>query len=65
MNWNPGEAMSDDTQVPEPLTQLAEGAAQMHELYWAYMEAGFPESRAFELVKTMLVLTIQDSDDDC
>ncbi len=56
--------MSDEVQVPEPLTALAEGAAQMHELYWAYMEAGFPEHRAFDLVKTLMILTVESAHDE-
>lgn len=37
--------------MPEsPLTDLAAGAVQLHEMYHSYMEAGFPEGRAFELV---------------
>ena len=42
--------MSDDMQVPDPMTAMAEGAAQLHEMYVAYMEAGFSEQRAFDLV---------------
>jgi hypothetical protein len=47
--------MSDDNEMPEsPVTDLAVGAAQLHEMYMAYMEAGFPEERAFELVTLTL-----------
>lgn len=38
-----------------PLTALAEGAAQVHEMYEAYMDAGFPEQRAFDLTVTVLL----------
>lgn len=41
--------------VPEsPITDLAQGAAQLHEMYLAYMDAGFPENRAFELACLVL-----------
>lgn len=46
--------MSEE-QLPEsPLTAMAEGAAQLHEMYTAYMEAGFTEARAFDLVRMFL-----------
>ena len=38
----------------EPLGQLAEGAIQMHTLYQAYVEAGFSETQALQLVLTIL-----------
>jgi hypothetical protein len=34
----------------EPLTALAEGAAQMHEMFLAYIQAGFTEQQALYLV---------------
>jgi hypothetical protein len=43
-------------EMPEtPLTDLAASAVQLHEMYTAYMDAGFPEHRAFELVTTVLM----------
>lgn len=46
--------MNDD--LPEsPMTAMAEGAAQLHEMYTAYMEAGFTEARAFDLITTFLM----------
>lgn len=45
--------MSDE--LPDtPLTALAEGAAQLHEMYTAYLDAGFSEERAFDLTVTVL-----------
>lgn len=38
----------------DPITQLAAAAAQLHELYTAYLEAGFTEAQAFELTKAIL-----------
>ena len=37
-------------EVPEPLTELAEGAAQMHEMFLAYVQVGFTEQQALYLV---------------
>ena len=34
----------------EPMTALAEGAAQMHEMFTAYVAAGFTEAQALYLV---------------
>ena len=45
--------MSDD--MPDsPMTALAENAASLHEVYTAYMEAGFPEQRAYDLTRVWL-----------
>ncbi|HSS11892.1 MAG TPA: hypothetical protein VLL25_18535 [Acidimicrobiales bacterium] len=40
--------------VPEPLTLLAEGVAQVHELFLAYLKAGFNESQALYLVAAVM-----------
>jgi hypothetical protein len=41
--------------TPEsPITELAAGAAQVHELYTAYVDAGFTESQALRLVISIL-----------
>ena len=42
------------TNPAEPLTQLAEGAAQMHEMFLAYQHAGFTEHQALYLVAAVL-----------
>lgn len=34
----------------EPLTALGEGAAQMHEMFLAYVQVGFTEQQALYLV---------------
>jgi hypothetical protein len=39
---------------PFPLTALAVGATQLHELYVAYMRAGFTESQAMSLILAMV-----------
>lgn len=36
--------------MPEPMTQMAEAAAQLHEMFTAYTEAGFTEQQALYLV---------------
>jgi hypothetical protein len=49
--------------VPEPedpITQLAAAAAQLHELYASYIEAGFTEPQAFDLVKTILAASLHN-----
>lgn len=52
--------MSDE--LPDsPMTALAEGAAQIHEMYAAYMDAGFPEQRAFELVTAITLYYLDQS----
>lgn len=43
----------------EFLGSINEGAITHHELYQAWMAAGFPEDRAFELVKTMIIETVR------
>lgn len=40
---------------PDPMTALAEGAAQAHEMYDAYVGAGFTPTQALHLVTALLV----------
>lgn len=47
--------MSDDDLPDTPMTLLAQNAANLHEMYMAYLEAGFPEERAYGLVTTVLL----------
>ncbi|CAM5625861.1 hypothetical protein STENM36S_08714 [Streptomyces tendae] len=42
----------------DPITQLAAVAVQLHELYEAYLAAGFTEAQAFELVKVTLAASV-------
>lgn len=44
---------------PDPLTELAKGAAQVHELFSSYVDAGFSENQALYLVGKMLAASIQ------
>jgi hypothetical protein len=43
------------------MTVLAEGAAQTHELFTAYVEAGFTRREALELVSRMIAATITEN----
>lgn len=42
--------MGDEGMPSEPLSELAEGAAQLHELFSAYIGAGFTEQQALYLL---------------
>ncbi|MYX14373.1 hypothetical protein GTY67_13300 [Streptomyces sp. SID8374] len=42
----------------DPMTELAAAAAQLHELYATYVQAGFTEPQAFELTKAVLLVHI-------
>ena len=46
--------MADPLDPLDPLTALAEGAAQMHEMFLAYVQAGFTEQQALYLVDSAL-----------
>lgn len=43
----------------DPITLLAEGAAQLHELFLAYIGAGFTEHQALFLIGQMIQASIQ------
>jgi hypothetical protein len=43
-----------DLPLTSPITELAAGAAQTHELYSAYVEAGFTPDQAMQLICCML-----------
>ncbi|MEV7013287.1 hypothetical protein [Streptosporangium sp. NPDC051022] len=38
----------------DPITQLAQGAVQLHEVFVAYVEAGFTEQQALFLIGQMI-----------
>ncbi|MCF8605127.1 hypothetical protein L5I01_17370 [Gordonia sp. HY442] len=40
----------------DPITELAALANQMHELYRAYVDAGFTEAEALELIKHQITI---------
>jgi hypothetical protein len=37
-------------ELQDPMTALAEGAAQMHEMFLSYQQAGFTEQQALYLI---------------
>ncbi len=43
----------------DPITQLAEGAASAHELFLAYVNAGFTENQALYLVAQMVTTAMR------
>jgi hypothetical protein len=47
------------TDPDDPITQLAEGAAQLHELFLAYVGAGFSENQALYLVGQMVTAALR------
>lgn len=42
-----------------PMTELAAGAAQQHELFRTYVDAGFTEAQAMQLLCAMLAATVR------
>lgn len=43
----------------DPITQLAEGAASAHELFTAYVAAGFTENQALYLVGQLITAAMR------
>lgn len=43
-----------DSLPADPVTELAAGAAQLHEAYESFIEAGFSESQAMQMVCAIL-----------
>ena len=43
----------------EPLSELVEGAVNQHEMYMAWIEAGFTENQSLELLKAVLTSLIR------
>ncbi len=48
--------MADE--VPDPMTALQVGAAQLHEMFMAWQLAGFTEYQALELTKAAVTAMI-------
>ncbi|MET4670852.1 MULTISPECIES: hypothetical protein [Streptomyces] len=42
----------------DPMTELAAASAQLHEMYQAYVDAGFTEQQALDLTKAVIVANI-------
>lgn len=53
--------MPPDDPGPEPLTPLAQGAAQIAELYVAYVRAGIPPIMVAFMLGTTIALLIQSA----
>jgi hypothetical protein len=54
--------MADDDGPPEdPMTALQAGAAQQHEMFVAWVVAGFTEAQALELLKAVVTALILKS----
>ena len=43
-----------DQSPDDPLTPMGEGASQQHELFMAWVAAGFTEAQALELLKVVI-----------
>ena len=46
----------------EPLSELYEGAIQLHEAFQAYCSAGFSDDHAIALTQTLLWASVQASE---
>lgn len=49
-----------NTPPPDPMTQFAQAAVQLHEAYLAYCSAGFSEAQAITLTQAILTALIQN-----
>lgn len=50
--------MGDSESPADPMTQLAEGAAQGHELFMSYVDAGFTRQEALAILIGILTAHI-------
>ena len=50
--------MPDEAPPLDPFTQLAEGAAQAHELFSAYVGAGFTRAEALQILIGIMVAAL-------
>jgi len=51
--------MEPDETPADPITELMEGAGQMHEAFTTFVESGFTEKQALYLVGQMLCASIR------
>lgn len=49
-----GDKPTDESHPELPITELAAAAAQLHELYWAYVQAGFTVEQAMQLIVALI-----------
>ena len=48
--------MTDNNEIPDdPLSELAAGAVQMHEMLTSYVAAGFTRAESLQIIISMLV----------
>ena len=50
-----------DGEPADPMTQMAEGAIQAHEIFSSYVAAGFTEGQAITLVAAILSAFIRNA----
>jgi hypothetical protein len=53
----------DDSIPQDPMTQLAAGVAQQHEMFMAYVEAGFTRPEALKIMIAVIVAHITEDED--
>jgi hypothetical protein len=53
--------MTDDQSPADPMTQMAEGAAEVHEMFLSYVAAGFTNAQAITLVSAILTALIHNA----
>ena len=51
----------DDDSEPAPLTELAQQAALHHEIFTAYVEAGFARGEALHILTSIIVAGVHGS----
>ncbi len=51
--------MASDGTPEDPMTELAAGAAQMHELFTAYIDAGFSHAEALQILIAVVTAGIR------
>jgi hypothetical protein len=58
-HFSPGDGQTMNDMPSDPVSDLAMGAAQIHELYAEYVAAGFTKKQAMSLVLTMLTESLR------
>jgi hypothetical protein len=53
----------DDNTPGDPMTQLAAGVAQQHEMFTAYVEAGFTRPEALKIMIAIIVAHVTGDED--
>jgi len=52
--------MDDNTHPEDPVTSLAVGAVQQHEMFLAYVHAGFTRDEALKLIGAIMAAHIRN-----